>query len=77
MFLLLAQLAIYLAALAGIVTGAIGAIFFLGGAFNRARPRAFRVRRAIYSALCACGVVASAGLGFVGIAMIMYVAQQA
>ena len=73
---LLAQLLVYLLALAGIVLGALGMIFFAGGALNRARPREYRVRRAIYAGLCVCGIVASAALGFVGIAALMYFAQQ-
>lgn len=75
MWVLLAQLLVYLLAIAGIVTGALGMLFFAGGALNRARPRGYRVRRAIYTALCVCGIVASAALGFVGIASIMYFAQ--
>jgi hypothetical protein len=74
--ILFAQLAIYLLALTGIVLGSLGMLFFAGGALNRARPRDFRVRRAVYAALCVCGIVASAVLGFVGIAAIMYFAQQ-
>ncbi len=73
--LFLAQLVIYVAALAGIVAGSLGGIFFMGGALNRARSREFRTRRAIYAGLCACGIVASAALGFVGVAGIMYLAQ--
>jgi hypothetical protein len=73
---LLAQLLVYLLALAGIVLGALGMIFFAGGALNQARPREYRVRRAIYAGLCVCGIVASAALGFVGIAAIVYFAQQ-
>jgi hypothetical protein len=74
--LLFAQLAVYLAALAGIVLGAIGMLFFAGGALNQARPPAFRLRRGICAALCVCAIVASASLGFVGIGAIMYLAQQ-
>ena len=74
--ILLAQLVVYLLALAGIVLGALGMLFFLGGALNQARPREFRLRRALYAALCVCAIVASAALGFVGIAAIMYFAQQ-
>jgi hypothetical protein len=74
--ILLAQLAIYLLALTGIVLGAMGMIFFAGGALNPARTRDFRLRRAAYAALCVCAIVASAALGFVGIAAIMYFAQQ-
>ena len=74
--ILFAQLAIYLLALTGIVLGSLGMLFFVGGALNRARPHEFRVQRAIYAGLCVCGIVASAVLGFVGIATIMYFAQQ-
>lgn len=74
--ILLAQLLVYLAALAGIVAGAFGMVFFMGGALNRARPREYRVRRSLYTALCVCAIVASAAGGFVGIASIMYLAQQ-
>jgi hypothetical protein len=73
--LLLFQFLLFLAALAGIVLGAVGAIFFAGGAFNRARPRAFRLRRLVFVALCLCAVVASAAGGFLGIAAIVYYAQ--
>ena len=74
--ILLAQLAIYCLALAGVVCGALGALFFAGGALNRARPREFRIRRGVYAVLCVCAIVASATLGFVGMATIMYFAQQ-
>ncbi len=69
---LLLQLIVYLAALAGIVAGSMGVLLFAGGALSRARPRAFRVRRGVLAALCLCGIVASAALGFVGIGAIMY-----
>ena len=74
--ILFAQLAIYLFAIAGIVCGAFGALFFAGGAFNQARSREFRIRRGVYAALCVCAIVASAALGFVAIPTIMYFAQQ-
>lgn len=74
--ILLAQLIVWLVALAGIVGGSLGALFFAGGAVSQARPRAFRVRRAFYAALCLCGIVASATLGFVGIPAIMYLAAR-
>lgn len=74
--ILFVQLAVYLLALAGIVLGAMGMLFFAGGALNQARPREFRIRRGIYAVLCVCAIVASAALGFVGIAAIMYFAQQ-
>jgi hypothetical protein len=74
MFLI--QLVLYLAAVAGVVAGSLGAIFFAGGALNRARSREYRVRRGVYAVLCVCGIVASATLGFVGIAAIVYFAQE-
>jgi hypothetical protein len=73
MFLI--QILLYLAAVAGVVAGSLGAIFFAGGALNQARPREYRVRRGIYAVLCVCGIVASATLGFVGLAAIVYFAQ--
>ncbi len=72
--LLLAQFAVYLTALAGVVLGAMGALFFAGGALNRARPGDYRFRRGLYAVLCVCVIVASAALGFVGIGAIMYFA---
>jgi hypothetical protein len=72
--ILLAQMALYMAALAGVVAGAFGAIFFAGSALNRARPAASRARQAALAALCLCGIVASAALGFVGIPAILYFA---
>jgi hypothetical protein len=73
---LLLQLVLYMAAVAGIVVGALGLIFFAGGAMNQARPRDMRRRRAFMAALCGCGIVASAALGFVGIPAILYLAQR-
>lgn len=73
--ILLAQTLLYLGAVAGVVAGSLGAIFFLGGALNRARPAAMRRRRAALAALCVCGMVASAALGFVGVPAILYLAQ--
>jgi hypothetical protein len=43
---------------------------------NRARPPAMCRRRAALAALCVCGIVASAALGFVAIPALMYLAQQ-
>jgi hypothetical protein len=73
---LLAQTLLYMLAVAGIVAGTMGLIFFAGGAMNKARPPEMRRRRALVAALCACGIVASAALGFVGIPAILYLAQQ-
>jgi hypothetical protein len=72
----LAQLLLYLAALAGIVAGSIGAIFYVGGALNKARPRELRLRRAGLAFACLCGIVASAALGFVGVPAILYLANR-
>jgi uncharacterized membrane protein YfcA len=74
--ILLAQFAVYMLAVAGVVAGSLGLVFFLGGALNRARAREYRVRRTLYAALCLCGIVASAAAGFVGIGAIMYFAQR-
>lgn len=74
--ILLAQTLLYLLALAGVVAGSFGMIFFAGGALNRARPGAVRFRRAALAALCLCGIVASAALGFVGAPAILYFASR-
>jgi hypothetical protein len=73
--LFIAQTILFMAAVAGVVAGALGMIFFAGGAMNRARPPEMRRRRALLAALCLCGIVASAALGFVGIPAILYLAQ--
>lgn len=74
--ILIAQLALYLVAVAGVLAGTLGAIFFAGGAMNPARPRAVRRRRQLLAVLCVCGIVASAALGFVAIPALVYLAQQ-
>ncbi len=71
----IAQTLLYLLALAGVVAGTLGAIFYAGGAMNRARPAELRRRRWILAALCACGIVASAALGFVAIPALLYFAS--
>lgn len=71
----IAQTLLYLLALAGVVGGTLGAIFYAGGAMNRARPAELRRRRWILAALCACGIVASAALGFVAIPALLYFAS--
>jgi hypothetical protein len=71
-----AQTLLYMLAVAGIVAGSLGLIFFAGGAMNRARPAEMRRRRWLYAALCACGIVASAAAGFVGVPAILYLASQ-
>lgn len=72
----IAQTLLFMLAVGGVVAGSLGAIFFLGGAMNRARPPEMRRRRAVFAALCVCGIVASAALGFVGVPAILYLAQQ-
>lgn len=74
--LYLAQTLIFLLALAGVVAGSLGAIYFAGGALNRAHAQDLRRRRAILAALCVCGIVASAALGFVAIPALMYFASR-
>jgi len=73
--ILVAQTLLYLLALAGVVAGSLGAIFFAGGAMNKARPVELRRRRWVLAALCACGIVASAALGFVAIPALLYFAS--
>jgi hypothetical protein len=70
--ILLAQLLIFLLALAGVAACSLAMIFFAGGAMNRARPREYRLTRTVYAALCLIGLVASAAAGFVGVGAIMY-----
>lgn len=72
----IAQTVLYILAVGGIVAGSLGLIFFAGGAMNRARPPDMRRRRWLLAALCGCGIVASAALGFVAIPAILYLASQ-
>lgn len=72
----LAQTALFMASVGGIIVGTLSLIFFAGGAMNRARPADMRRRRAILAVLCGCGIVASAALGFVGVPAILYLAQR-
>lgn len=74
--LFIAQMLLYFLALAGVVCGALGAIYFAGGAMNAARPLEVRRRRWVLAALCACGIVVSAALGFVGIPALLYLASR-
>jgi len=70
------QFLLYALALAGVVAGSLGAIYFAGGAMNPARPAELRRRRGILAALCVGGIVASAAAGFVGIPALLYLASQ-
>jgi hypothetical protein len=72
----LAQTLVYLTALAGVVAGSFGAIYYAAGALNRARAMPVRLRRAALAALCLCGIVASAAAGFVGVPAILYLASR-
>jgi hypothetical protein len=72
----IAQTLLYVLAVGGIVAGSLGLIFFAGGAMNKARPPEMRRRRWVLAALCGCGIVASAALGFVAIPAILYLASQ-
>lgn len=71
----IAQTLLYMLAVGGIVAGSLGFIFFAGGAMNKARPPEMRRRRWLLAALCGCGIVASAALGFVAIPAILYLAR--
>lgn len=71
-----AQTALFMLAVGGIMGGTLGLIFFAGGAMNKARPADMRRRRALLAALCGCGIVASAALGFVAIPAMLYLARQ-
>jgi hypothetical protein len=72
----LAQTVLFMLALGGIAAGSVGAIYFAGGAMNRARPPELRRRRWLVAGLCVCGIVASAAAGFVGVPAILYLARQ-
>lgn len=74
--IVIAQTLLYMLAVGGIVAGSLGLIFFAGGAMNKARPPEMRRRRWLLAALCGCGIVASAALGFVAIPAILYLASQ-
>lgn len=71
-----AQTALFMLAVGGIVACTLGLIFFAGGAMNKARPADMRRRRLALAALCLCGIVASAAVGFVGVPSILYLARQ-
>lgn len=72
----IAQTLLYMLALAGVVAGSLGAIYFAGGALNPARPAELRRRRGLLAALCVGGIVASAAAGFVAIPALLYLASQ-
>ena len=72
--ILLAQTLLYMLAVGGIVAATLGFINFAGGAMNRARPAELRRKRWLLAALCACGIVASAAVGFLAIPALLYAA---
>jgi hypothetical protein len=74
--MLLAQAAIYLLALGGIVLCSILALRFAGPALNPTRTRAQRIGYALAALASLAGVVASAAAGFLGIAALLYIAQR-
>lgn len=74
--ILLAQTLLYIAAVAGVAAGSMGALYFAGPALNRARPTSVRLRSAALSLLCLCGIVAAAAAGFVGAPAILYLATR-
>lgn len=72
---IIGQVLIFLAALAGIVAGSIMTLNFAAQAQNRVREAGARRRAWVLAGLCLCGIVASAAAGFVGMAALMYFAQ--
>lgn len=74
--LFLGQVVIFLAALAGIAACSLGMIYFAGRAMNKARPLALRRRDGLIAGASLVGIVASAAAGFVGVALLLYVAAQ-
>ena len=74
--MLLAQAAIYLLALGGIVLCSILALRFAGPALNRTRTPAERMAYALATLASIAGIAASAATGFLGVAALLYIAQQ-
>lgn len=74
--ILVAQALVFLAALAGIAAGSLAMIYFAGRAMNRSRSRALRSRDGLLAAASLVGIAASAGAGFVGVALLLYVSAQ-
>jgi hypothetical protein len=68
--------AVFAAAVAGVVLTSVLALRQAGMALNPRRPPAQRRLRALFAALCGVGVIGSATLGYVGITVLMYYAQQ-
>lgn len=70
--LILAALAIFLAATAGVLLSTLAGLGFAARALARRGDRAGRVRAGVRAGLCAAGLIASAGAGFVGISALLY-----
>lgn len=70
------NVAIFLAAVAGIIIFSLLALRFAGMAMNGARERRSRAMSGVFAALCAGGIAASAAAGFLGITLVLYTAQQ-
>jgi hypothetical protein len=74
--MILAQAAIYLLAVGGIALFTVLALRFAGPAFNANRAPASRALNGLIAAACVGGIVASAALGFGGLAAVLYIAQR-
>jgi hypothetical protein len=74
--MLLAQAAIYLVALGGIVFFSFLMLRFAGPALNRTRPRGERLVYGLAALASLAGVAASAAAGFMGVAALLYIAQR-
>lgn len=70
--LIVATIAVFLAATAGIMASAIYMFRFAGMALNARRPSAQRRVRGALAIACLLGVVGSAAAGYVGIITLMY-----
>jgi hypothetical protein len=74
--MILVQAAIFLIAVGGIGLFTLLTLRFAGPAMNRNRAPASRALHGLAAAACVCGIVASAALGFGGLAAVLYIAQR-
>lgn len=72
----LAQTVLFVLAAAAIAACSFGLIFFAGAAMNRARAGDLRRRYLGLALMCLSGIVAAAGLGFVAIPAMLYLAPR-
>ncbi|MBL8548658.1 MAG: hypothetical protein JNJ73_01640 [Hyphomonadaceae bacterium] len=72
--MILAQTAIFIAAVGAIVWFSVLTLRFAGPAMSRARVWRSRAWHGLIAALCLAGIVISAALGFVGLAGVQYIA---